>query len=132
MRVLHHYVCCYKYTARGYEINNNRMGEQRRKEGGEAVSRVIIIFVAPLDGRRAFGLLQACGTNRSSSALLSRGGPVPATIKSFALISNTKHVCDKKYLSEGHYKGMPYFKVHDTISSNIQSFLHSTIAYIWT
>ena len=25
-RVLRHYACCYKCTARGYEINNNRTG----------------------------------------------------------------------------------------------------------
>ena len=35
-RVLHHYVCYYKYALRGYEINNNRTGTI---EGGGIRSR---------------------------------------------------------------------------------------------
>ena len=42
-RVLHHYVWCYKYTALGYEINNNCTGTN---DGGKkAVSYVHVVHI---------------------------------------------------------------------------------------
>ena len=43
-RVLHHYVCYYKYVLHGYEINNNRTGTNNAGKKAVTYAHVVHIY----------------------------------------------------------------------------------------